>query len=472
MKKNCLKVLTAAAMLTMGLTMSTYAAEGWSLVNNSWVYLDQYGTEVTDEWRKGADNLWRYLNSNGEMSVNAWVDDDYYVDANGIMVSNQWVWTQPEYSDDDAERWFYFGSSGKMVKDGWKRIDGFSYLFDDDGIMQTGWSEDGLYYLGADGSMKTGWRYIEAPTDEYDDDYYGAEEKYWFYFASNGKKFCPETGNDSEADYRIAAINGQTYCFNEDGIMQTGWVYLNGDPEDAPEDTIENWRYFAGPELTNVTLGASVRGWLSLEAPEALLGSVSEDVVWYYFGREGAPEIGPEFGTATTADFVRINGKNYLFDRLGNPVSGLHEVEIAATGEKTAYYFDSDSKTALKGKKTIEEWDGTVATYYFNEGIYAGHGVTGVKDNYLYYKGKRQEADSDMRYVLISLPEEDGTYKTYVVSGSGRISKNKTVKDGDDVKYTTDNNGLVIEIDGESVDDRRSYGEPIEPEFDEWAYRY
>ena len=75
-----------------------------------------------------------------------------------------------------------------------------------------------------------------------------------------------------------------------------------------------------------------------------------------------------------------------------------------------------------------------------------------------------------MRYVLISLPEEDGTYKTYVVSGSGRISKNKTVKDGDGVKYTTNSNGIVTQIDGEAINSRSSYGDPIEPVFVEWDY--
>ena len=345
-------------------------------------------------------------------------------------------------------------------------------------MMQTGWSEDELYYLGEDGAMKTGWRYIEPPTDDYGDndwdydydDTYNTDGKFWFYFASNGKKYCPATSTDQDSDYRISKIDGKYYCFDEYGIMQTGWVYLNGDPDSAPSDTIENWRYFAGPEVTSATLGSSVQGWLSLEPPERLADNMDEPVVWYYFNKDGRPEMGPEYGSASTTDFTRINGKNYLFDPKGNPVSGLHEVEIGTTGEKTAYYFDEDSKVALKGKKTVEEGDGTVSTFYFNEGSYAGRGVTGVKDNYLYYMGKRQEADSDMKYMLVSLPDGDNTYKTYVVSSSGRISKNKTVKDGDGVKYKTNSTGIVIEIDEEPIKNTVSYGDPIEPYFVEWDY--
>ena len=476
MKKKGFKVLAAAALMTMGvMTMSAYAAEGWAMSNNSWVYLDANGNKITNEWRKGADNLWRYLNSKGEMAISTWADDDYYVDSNGIMVSNQWVRTCPLYDNGEGEQWFYFGSSGKLVKDGWKKIDGKSYLFDSDGIMQTGWSEDELYYLGTDGAMKTGWRYIEPPAEDFEDwadnyaGVYSEDGKYWFYFASNGKKYCPATSSDESADYRVSRIDGEYYCFDEYGIMQTGWVYMNGDPEDAPVDSIENWRYFAEPEITSLTTGASVQGWLSLEPPERLLNNMDEPVVWYYFKKDGSAQVGPDYGTASTTDFVRINSKSYLFDPKGNPVSGLHKVEIGTTGEYTSYYFDEDAKTPIKGKKTIEEGDGTKSTFYFNEGSYAGRGVTGVKDNYLYYMGKLQEASSDLRYELFSIPDSSG-YKTYVVSTSGRIAKNKTVKDADGVKYTTNSSGILTAIDGETVDGTAFYNSPIEPVFEEWDY--
>ena len=144
-KKKGLRILAAAAVLTFGcLTMNAYAAEGSALSNNIWTYLDKNGNRVTNEWKKGADNLWRYLNSSGEMAVNSWADNDYYVDSNGIMVSNKWMQLASPYSRDNGTTyWFYFGSSGKVTKDSWKKIDGKSYLFDSDGIMQTGWSEDG-----------------------------------------------------------------------------------------------------------------------------------------------------------------------------------------------------------------------------------------------------------------------------------------------------------------------------------------
>lgn len=469
MKRKNWKILTAAAVMSLGvLTMNAYAAEGWSMSNNTWIYLDNNGNRVTGEWRKGADNLWRYLNNSGEMAINCWADGEYYVDANGIMVTNKWIKTQPLYDDNGEQEWFYFGNSGKLVKDGWKKIDGKNYLFDSEGIMQTGWTDDGIYYLGSDGAVKTGWRYLEAPESDEDDDYgYGPESDdgmYWYYFAASGKKYSPETGGGG--DYRVSRIDGKYYCFNEKGQMQTGWVYMEGEPDTASSDSIEDWRYFAEEGIKNTTLGSAISGWLSLEPPERLQDNVDEPVVWYYFNKEGVPKVGPKHGEASTNDFVRVDGKNYLFDQKGNPVKGLHKVEIGDTGEYTSYYFDESSKTALKGKRTVEEGDGSKSTFYFNEGTYAGRGVTGVKNNYLYYMGKRQEADSDSRYILVSLPASGGGYHTYVVNTSGRVSKNTTVKDRDGNKYKVNSSGLLTEINEVAVGNEK-HGDPIEPIFEE-----
>lgn len=132
------------------------------------------------------------------------------------------------YYGGDEDVWFYFGNSGKVVKDGWKKIDGRNYLFDSEGVMQTGWTEDNLYYLGSDGAMKTGWRYLEPPYDEDEDDYtYGPESddgQYWYYFAPSGKKYCTSTG-DEEGEYRVSRIDGKYYCFDSTGKIRPLGVY-------------------------------------------------------------------------------------------------------------------------------------------------------------------------------------------------------------------------------------------------------
>ena len=70
MNKMKLAVLAAAAVMTAGMTaVTSWAAEGWSKQNNTWVYYDSQGYLIRDEWKKGADNQWRYLNGDGVMAV-------------------------------------------------------------------------------------------------------------------------------------------------------------------------------------------------------------------------------------------------------------------------------------------------------------------------------------------------------------------------------------------------------------------
>ena len=90
---------------------------------------------------------------------------------------------------------------------------------------------------------------------------------------------------------------------------------------------------------------------------------------------------------------------------------------------------------------------------------------TGVKDNYLYYKGKLQKAES--KYQMFEIPTgSSGNTTTYVVNSSGRIPKNTTVKDINGDKLKVNSRGVVTEINGEKYDDSYSGGEaPVDPEW-------
>ena len=257
---------------------------------------------------------------------------------------------------------------------------------------------DNMVYLGDDGAMRVGWLLLDPPEDEYydddDDDDYGpfasnegfdVNGKYWYYFKTDGEKFVPDD------EYELRKIDGDYYCFDEYGRMRTGWINVDG------EDTIKSYRLMGSD-------GRMRTGWYSSTPPEDLEGDIFEDEVnWYYFSSKGEPYMGPEEGSATTSDFEKINGNTYLFNEYGNPVYGLQKVLV--NGEETAYYFGDDKQTScmIKGERRIEEGDGTMWDYYFTEsGSHAGRGYTGVKDNYLYYKGKLQKAES--KYQMFEIP--------------------------------------------------------------------
>ena len=368
MKKKGFVVLAVAAVLTLGTaTMSAWAAEGWAQSGNTWSYYDSNGYKVTNVWKKGADNLWRYLNGNGEMAVNTWVDNTYYMDSNGILVTDKWMKFQESGSSE--YKWYYFGSSGKAIMDNWSKINNKWYYFDSNGEMQTGWVLDNMYYCGTDGVMRTGWQKLFPPDSDYDPDRVspGDEDddgKRWYYFSDSGKKYMPK---ETSGDYGTYKIDGVAYCFDSDGALQTGWKNVGVDNADYD---IQNYKYYDSS-------GKLRTGWYSIEPPEDLSG-YEGDVEWFYFSSNGTPKAGPKEGEATTQNLTKINGKTYLFNDRGNPVYGLQKVRIGSTSEYTSYYFgDKKTSTMQKGKIKVTEGDGDEETYYFSD---SGRGYNGVKD--------------------------------------------------------------------------------------------
>lgn len=458
MKNRKMIVCILSSILTLGaVTMTANAATGWVQAGNNWAYYEASGNLVTNEWRKGADNLWRYLDSQGVMSINTWVDDEYYVDNNGIMLVDKWQKLQKKTSGWDTDSticWYYFGNTGKAVTDGWSKVGGKYYYFDADGVMQTGWADDNTYYLGDDGAMRTGWMFLQDPDDDsFGDDsslpFEDEEDKHWYYFQSSGKKYVPSI---STGEYKSYKVDGVYYCFDELGRMQTGWVNMG----DKADGSFENYRYFDKN-------GKVQTGWLSIEPPEDLEGDFMDDVQWYYFSNNGTPKVGPRTEEASTGDLVKINGITYLFNEYGNPVYGLRRLRVGSGDEYAAYYFGANRETSsvVKGKGVIEEGDGTKSEFYFTEsGSKAGRGYTGVKNGYLFYNGKLQRASDGSRYEPINIEN-----RTYLINSSGKIAKSTTVKDSSGTKYKTNSNGEIIQIDEVNNDGHAEGREPTEPAY-------
>ena len=102
----------------------------------------------------------------------------------------------------------------------------------------------------------------------------------------------------------------------------------------------------------------------------------------------------------------------------------------------------------------VEEDDGIKTDFYFSEN---GRGYTGVKDNYLYYKGKLQKATDGQKYVCYKIDSSN-----YVVNSSGKVMKNSTVKTSDGVKFKTSSSGSLSTADDDN-DVSSYFTEPEEP---------
>lgn len=453
MKKSWLITMLSVVM-SLGAAATSYAS-GWKMEDGSWIYESSSGALVVNEWRRGADNLWRYLDGSGRMAVNSWVDDEYYVDENGIMVDNGWrqLEARDNYNDDfGGVRWYYFLDSGKVVKGTWKKINEKWYHFDEDGAMETGWVDDNMYYCNEDGSARIGWNLLYPPADEagyYKGDPFDENDgKRWYYFNSSGKKYTAPEGEE----YGERRIDGVYYCFDSYGAMQTGWVKM-GDGSN-PKAPIADYRYYASN-------GKSVTGWYSAYPPEELAGSYENEVEWFYFASNGAPKVGPVPGEASVSDFTRINNKTYLFNNLGNPVYGLQKVKISGS-ESTCYYFDEVYRTFAKGKMEIQQRDGTKGTFYFAD---SGRGFTGVHSGSLYYMGLLQQAQDGNKYEPVTIPG----HGTYLINSSGKVVKSSSgVKAADGTKYTTDSSGKLTKVNDEAASEYiGSWREAEEPE---WRY--
>ena len=443
--KKVFKTAIAAAAI-MAVTWIPALADGWTLENNTWVYY-QNGAQVYNEWKTSKDGGYFYLDNNGNMAVNCFVDNDRYVGSDGRMVSSGWRQID--------SKWYYFDQSGKLVRDKSKQISGVYYFFNDDGSMATGWVQDssGYWYYcdEQDGHSYTNtWKSLvpaeDMGLDTSMDDSINTDGTYWYYFQSTGKMAAADDG-----DYKEYTIGENRYAFDHYGRMRTGWIRLK---DTTP--VIAGYKYY-NDDTSIGPFGAAHTGWLSVLPPEK--EGLGSDVAWYYFDSKGSPYYGSDVSVSDNdetllAKLKRItkNGKtnSFLFNSYGNPVYGLRKVQ-RTDGTVTSMYFGTKTESCLQlGEKNITEADGTTWAYHFSTN---GYGTNGVKNGKLYYMGKLQKAiDSSYAYYTV-----DGV--TYLVNRSGSIVKNyNQKKDPNEVEYRSNASGIK---DGGSAADE----ELLVPEF-------
>ena len=451
MRKNLITGLALASCFVTAISFNSYA-KGWEQSGSDWIYIDNNNSRVRNEWKQGADSKYYWLNSEGVMLKNSFVDDgNYYVGSDGAAIVNSWKQIEAE----GRKFWAYFDNKGKVVRNSWKKISDIWYYFDDEGHMATGWVDNNNYYLGENGAMYTGWHKLMPPDQNSDsnrpaspDDQGLDNDKKRYYFGSNGKKYVPSSS------FGEKKIGENKYAFDSSGAMVVGWVNV----VDTTNDTITDYRYYNSD-------GTIRKGWYAIQPPDALSSQYDDEVEWFYFNNQGVPQASGS-NELKANDMIKISNKYYLFAKNGNPTTGLRKVYTDNSGNYSAYYFGgSDESFAHTGKVNVKQSDGTTETYYFQEG--SGKGFTGVRDSSLYYKGRIQRADNDTRYVVISLRDEaSGAYTNYVVNTSGKIVRSLTVKNADKVEYKTDASGVLTHVNGSTDGVRNTFTNPTEPVFD------
>ena len=454
-------VLSAAALLAMGASMTSFAA-GWERDEAGiWHYYDRDDELVTGSWQKDGAYFF-YLDDDGEMLTNSWVDDEYYVDENGRMLVNSWIKTtmDDDYSDpeDGGEYWYYFGSRGRKVVDDSRKINGRTYFFNEDGEMLTGWHEDGeeAYYLGGEDEgwrAENQWLWLEKSGLNEDEDEYNLEtvlgctedddcdDEGWYWFQSNGRAY------HGTARKRI---NGRYYLFNAHGQMLYEWIngaahtvssnaQLDGIAT-AGEASVSDMRYYNAVEE-----GWRADGWYEIEGSEDV-GS-ENDTDWYYVdnGEIEYADGGEKDRATYDADGdpiyiqrIRINSRYFAFNEKGQMQTGLQY----AKADNGFFYFDENGYQRT-GRVTAVENDDDDYTYYFNTSNGRnGQGYNGLNNDYLYFNGKRLDADDDFRLYFY-----DG--EIYLVNNRGKVQK--TSKKYDIENRTINEDDVEVAISGKKV---------------------
>ena len=213
-----------------------YVKSSW--VDNNKYYVGANGIYVTNQWvgdyyLNGAGlvtkNAWvgsYWCGSDGKYVKSQWVDNNkYYVGPNGIYVTNQWVGdyylngiglvTKNAWVGD-----YWCGSDGKYVKNTWA---GNYWCGADGKYMKSAWVDNGKYYVGSNGI------YV---TNQWIGDYYLNGSGVKVTNAWVGSYWC---GSDGKY-VKSAWVDNNRYYVNENGVYVAG----------AWEKDSKGWKYHAG----------------------------------------------------------------------------------------------------------------------------------------------------------------------------------------------------------------------------------
>ena len=463
--------LLAAAAACLFPTVTAYAIEGWTKVGDEWQYLNREDQPVVNAFKKSKED-WFYLGDSGFILKNrifSFGGDEYYVDQDGRMVKNAWVFIDSE-SDPDGTYgeggWHYFGEDGKGLrakgKGFRKQIDGKTYAFDENGVMLTGWiDEEGnviqdedpfvnaRYYADEDGALYTNrWLYYDWGshlTSEVTGRDYEDYEKMWFYFGADSKKYRSRAGEQPfQRD-----INGATYGFDEKGVMIEWWdkVASISNAVRSNPTSDERVRYYSGYD--GGVLMKNKWFWMYPSANLDEDQNIDLEASWWRSDSKGR---------AYRNKILRVGQKEYAFDGIGRMKTGF--VLFKGKSEFVAQY-DVDAWTAAdfingdlygiekadlylfspdeindgsmqSGKEiTVELADGPRTFAFAPSGkAYGNRNILQKRDNKFYINGLRLDAPEEAGYgIVVQNVGTLGTpqYRFYVVDRSGRIMNGRRV---------------------------------------------
>ena len=326
MEKNRLKlglgvltVLATPIAVNAVASNDALAAQGWVKSGNTWYFYNKNGTLARNAW---AGDYW--LGADGKMVTNAWVDNGrYYVGSNGAWVKN--AQKQAATTTNTSKKgwvqsgasWYYLDAQGRAVRNAWI---GNYWLGSDGRMAVSSWVDNGRYYVGANGVwdknakketpkpevkkqgwVKSGsdWYYYENGTvvkNKWAGNYWlGSDGKMvvssWvdngrYYVGANGvwdKNAKKETPKPEVKKQGWVKSGSDWYYYENGTVVKNKWAgnyWLGSDGKMAVSSWVDNGRYYVGAN--------GVWDKNAKKEEEKKHGWVKSGNDWYYYDATGA----------------------------------------------------------------------------------------------------------------------------------------------------------------------------------------
>ena len=320
---------------------------------------------------------------------------------------------------EDNGNWYYYDSYGDPLTDTWKKSGNDWYYLNSDGIRAYSQQVD-EYYVNDEGKRVT-YQWVSIENEDYwnEDD---APEFLYYYYGKDGKALTSTW----------ASINGSWYYFNEDSIMETGSIQVDG------------YNYYLGED------GSRKTGWVLLEEET----DDPEDLeAWYYFdgnGRRVENEVDKKIdGAYYTFEDGKMQTGWYKLPAAAdkNPAEKLTEnsdfentdaenTETATGSNAEAAENNGSEETAASGWRTIEgveniSEDGEYFRFYFKNGT-PYYGKEGLEIFTIESKKYAFNTAGEMQTGKQSVKTSEGVYANYYFDEEGVMKTGKqTIYDED-----------------------------------------
>lgn len=407
-------------LLTSSWKDNYYLESDGKMAKNKWVdnhnyYVDSSGLWVPGKKQKSGWNkengYWYFYENGEEIARNKWIDHHYVLD-DGKMAEDKWVDDFNYYVDSMGvwvpgkikEYWvkldatFFYYENGKPVKNAWR---GDYYLQEDGSMATSKWVDNGNYYVDSFGKWdrnhvkKQGWLY---------------EDNQWYFYEKNEQKAFSKWIDHYYVltDGKMAKnqwVDHNNYFVDESGKWVPGkikeyWVQLDG-----------IWYYYENSRpVTNVWRGDY---YLESDGKMAINKWVEN---YHYFVGENGKWIQER---KLKKDWVQENGKWYFYE----PVE--KRVKNAWRGD---YYLGET------GEMLVNQWIDNDKYYVDESGRWIPEAAKGKE-------GWIKNDAGDWQYFFNGIPIKSKWIDHYYLLADGKMAINQWV---DNYKYYVDLNGVWI----------------------------